>query len=79
MLILWMGNANVSATTSSTTSLTGAMTVWGGLGVRSEIYVNSLNNAIAIGNGGTSGIGNIGASGATFNTAFFKINISTIR
>ena len=69
---LWMGNANVSATTSSTTALTGAMTVWGGLGVRSEIYVNSLNNAVAIGNGGTSGIGNIGASGATFNTAFLK-------
>jgi hypothetical protein len=48
------------------------MTVWGGLGVRSEIYVNSLNNAVAIGNGGTSGVGNIGASGATFGTAFIK-------
>ena len=69
---LWVGNCNVAATTESTTALTGAMTVWGGLGVRSAFYVNSLNNAIAIGNGGTSGVGNIGASGATFNTAFIK-------
>jgi hypothetical protein len=67
---LWIANANVTSTVSSTTALTGAMTVWGGLGVRSQIYVNSLNNAIAIGNGGTTGIGNIGASGATFNTVF---------
>ena len=67
---LWVGNANVTSTVSSTTALTGAMTVWGGLGVRSQIYVNSLNNSIAIGNGGTSGVGNIGASGATFNTVF---------
>ncbi len=63
---LWVGNANVTSTVSSTSALTGAMTVWGGLGVRSQIYVNSLNNAIAIGNGGTSGTGSIGASGATF-------------
>jgi len=69
---LWYGNANVTSTTSSTSSLTGAMIVMGGLGVRSEIYVNSLNNALAIGNGGTSGVGNIGASGATFNTIFAK-------
>jgi len=69
---LWLGNANVTSTVSSTTSQTGALTVWGGIGVRGQVYVNSLDNAIAIGNGGTSGIGNIGASGATFNTAFLK-------
>jgi hypothetical protein len=69
---LWIGNCNVTSVTDSTTSLTGAMTVWGGLGVRGTTYLNSLNNAIAIGNGGTSGVGNIGASGATFNTAFLK-------
>jgi hypothetical protein len=34
--------------------------------------VNSANNATAIANGGTSGSGNIGASGATFNTVFAK-------
>ena len=67
---LWLANANVTSTVSSTTSQTGALTVWGGIGARGQLYLNSLNNAIAIGNGGTSGIGNIGASGATFGTAF---------
>jgi len=69
---LWYANANVTSTVNSTSSITGAMTIWGGLGVRNTIYVNDQNNAIAIGNGGTSGVGNIGASGATFNTAFIK-------
>jgi hypothetical protein len=69
---LWLGNANVTSGISSTSSLTGALQVQGGIGARGAIYVNSLNNAIAIGNGGTSGVGNIGASGATFNTAFIK-------
>ena len=69
---LVLGNCNISATTSSTTSLTGALTVNGGIGVRGAIYVNDQNNSVAIGNGGTSGVGNIGASGATFNTAFIR-------
>jgi len=69
---LWLANANVTSGISSTSSLTGALTVGGGIGARGAIYVNSLNNAIAIGNGGTSGVGNIGASGATFNTAFIR-------
>jgi hypothetical protein len=69
---LWMDGANITSTDSSTTSTTGALTVWGGIGARGAIYVNSINNAVAIGNGGTSGVGNIGASGATFNTAFLK-------
>lgn len=69
---LWVSNANITATTSSTTSTTGAMTIWGGLGVRGSMYINELNSAIAIGNGGTSGVGNIGASGAAFNTIFAK-------
>jgi hypothetical protein len=67
---LWIGNANVTATTTSTTATTGALTVWGGVGVRSQIYVNSINNAIAIGNGGSSGVGDIGASGATFGNVW---------
>jgi hypothetical protein len=67
---LWIGNANITATTTSTTSQTGAMVVNGGFGLRGTMYVNSQNNAIAIGNGGTNGLGNIGASGATFNTVF---------
>ena len=68
----WMGNANITSTSSSTTSATGALTVYGGIGVRGAIYVNGQNNAVAIGNGGTNGTGNIGASGAGFNTAFLK-------
>ena len=67
---LQLGNCNVAATTTSTTSLTGALTVNGGVGVRGTMYINSQNNAIAIGNGGTNGIGNVGASGASFNTVF---------
>ena len=69
---LQLGNCNVAASTNSTTSLTGALTVVGGVGIRGTMYINSQNNALAIGNGGTNGIGNIGASGATFNTAFIK-------
>ena len=63
---LWIGNANVTSTVSSTTSTTGALTVSGGIGARGAFYLNSLNNAIAIGNSGTSGVGSIGASGAVF-------------
>jgi hypothetical protein len=69
---LWIGNANVTQTVDSVSSLTGALTVWGGAGIRGAIYVNSLNDAVAIGNGGTNGIGNIGASGAGFNTVYAK-------
>ena len=69
---LQLGNCNVAASTNSTTSLTGALTVVGGVGIRGTMYINDQNNAIAIGNGGTSGVGNIGASGATFNTAFLR-------
>ena len=36
------------------------------------ITINSVNNVTAIVNAGTSGVGNIGASGATFNTVFAK-------
>ena len=69
---LQLGNCNVAASTDSTTSLTGALTVVGGVGIRGSMYINSQNNALSIGNGGTSGVGNIGASGATFNTIFAK-------
>ena len=69
---LILGNCNVSASTTSSTSLTGALIVNGGVGIGGTMYVNSKNATIAIGNGGSTGIGNIGASGATFNTAFLK-------
>jgi hypothetical protein len=65
-----MGNANVTSTVNSTTSQTGALTVWGGIGARGQIYLNSINNSLAIGNGGSSGVGDIGASGATFGNVW---------
>ena len=40
--------------------------------VANAITVNSNSTAIAIINGGTDGVGNIGAVGATFNTVFAK-------
>jgi len=63
---LWMANANVTSQTASTTSTSGALQVMGGIGARGSFYLNSVNNSIAIGNGGTSGTGSIGASGAIF-------------
>jgi hypothetical protein len=44
----------------------------GNLSVAGTVIVNSAGNAIAIVNGATSGVGNIGASGNTFNTVFAK-------
>ena len=68
---LWLGNANVSARTAATSSTTGALVVpFGGIGVGGAIAVNSQNNGIAIYNSGTSGVGNIGTSGGSFNTVF---------
>ena len=55
-----IGNATASTGSFTTLVATGTLTV------------NSLNGANAIINGGTSGTGNIGATGATFNTVFAK-------
>ena len=55
-----IGNAAASTGSFTTLVATGTLTV------------NSLNGANAIINGGTSGTGNIGATGATFNTVFAK-------
>ena len=63
---LWIGSGNITSTTNSTSSTTGGLLTMGGIGSRGSIYVNSLNSAVAIGNGGTSGTGSIGASGAIF-------------
>ena len=60
----------LSDTDASTSSATGALIVSGGVGVAGAVYVNSANNLIAIGNGGSNGTGNIGATGAGFNTVF---------
>ena len=69
---LKLGILEVSDSSASTTSTSGALIVTGGIGVGGAIFLNSTDSATAIGNGGTNGTGNIGASGATFNTAFIK-------
>ena len=56
------GNVNYAPLTLSANDAT----------VAGSLTINSANGATAIVNGGTSGSGNIGASGATFNTIFAK-------
>ena len=79
---LVLGNANVTSTTASTTSATGALIVGGGIGAAGTVYVNSRDNTIALGNGGTDGVGNIGASGAAFNYGYINnlvaLNTATV-
>ena len=62
-------NGNGSLLTGVTATSVGTLT---GLTVSGAIIVNSGNNVTAIINGGTPGVGNIGASGAGFNTIFAK-------
>jgi predicted acyltransferase (DUF342 family) len=61
-------SANITGTSLT---LSGSATI-PTLGVVGVITVNNNNNATAIANGGTNGVGNIGASGAGFNTVFAK-------
>ena len=58
-------------TTIATITSTG-LTVTGTISATDALTVNSLNSVTAIINGGSSGTGNIGASGAAFNTVFAK-------
>jgi hypothetical protein len=58
-----------NGTVGATTPTTGVFTR---LTTSGNITVNSTNLTTAIVNGGTNGTGNIGASGATFNTLFAK-------
>jgi hypothetical protein len=73
----FVGALTGAATTAGTvtTAAQGNITSVGtltALTVSGTITVNSANGVTAIVNGGTSGVGNIGASGATFNTVFAK-------
>jgi len=55
--------------------LTGNLTfgnIVGNANITGSIVIGSTNNATVIVNAGTSGSGNIGATGATFNTVFAK-------
>jgi hypothetical protein len=76
-------NTNVATILGTTLSITGNGTITSGLTVGSltingsetesgTLTINSSNNPTAIVNGGTSGVGNIGATGATFNTVYAK-------
>jgi hypothetical protein len=73
-----IGASSVNATNLTGTILTAAQTTITSVGtlsslnVNGSITVNTANNATAIANGGTAGSGNIGGSGAGFNTAFVK-------
>ena len=61
------GNLITAGLASVTGNITG-----GNVTTAGKVTVNSGDAAIAIANGGTSGTGNIGATGATFNTIFAK-------
>ena len=58
-----------SGVTASSLTSVGTLTA---LAVSGAITVNSGNNATAVVNGGTAGAGNIGATGAGFNTIFAR-------
>ncbi len=68
------GNVSANYFTGSGALLTGIVTsnvgTLNSLTVSGAITVNSTNTLTAIINGGTTGLGNIGASGAIFNTIF---------
>ena len=73
----FVGGLTGAATTAGTvtTAAQGNITSVGtltALTVSGAITVNSSNAVTAIVNGGTTGVGNIGASGAAFNTVFAK-------
>ena len=57
--------------TGSSASVSGTVT-GGNVTTAGQLTVNSGGNVTAIVNGGTNGVGNIGASGAGFNTVFAK-------
>ena len=62
----------VAIVTGQSLSVTGNGSVGGSFTATNNLTINNSNNPVAIVNGGTSGVGNIGATGATFNTAYIK-------
>ena len=57
---------------SATGNITGGNITTAALTATGSLVVNAIGGATAIVNGGANGSGNIGASGATFNTVFAK-------
>jgi hypothetical protein len=70
-LPVYTGNIGGNLTTAAQSKITSVGTLTS-LTVSGNITINSSNNATAIVNGGTAGAGNIGASGAGFDTVFAK-------
>jgi hypothetical protein len=64
--------ASGTVATVSTAAQPNITSVGSSLTTSGTLTVNSSNQVTAIANGGTNGGGNIGASGATFNTVFAK-------
>ena len=72
-----VGNVNVGGNITTTTGnisggniLTSGVASAGSLVTSTKLTVNSSDGVTAITNGGTNGVGNIGATGAGFNTVF---------
>ena len=70
-LPIYSGSIGGTLTTAAQSYIT-SLGVLSGLTISGTHTINSNSNATAIINGGTAGIGNIGALGAGFNTVFAK-------
>lgn len=70
-LPIYSGSIGGTLTTAAQSYIT-SLGVLSGLTISGTHTINSNNNATAIINGASNGVGNIGASGATFNTVFAK-------
>ena len=74
--IFWPNGQSLNATITAFNGTVGAITPSTGafttLSTTGRMTINSTSNVTAIANGGTNGVGNIGATGATFNTLFAK-------
>ena len=71
----YSGSIGGTLTTAAQSYIT-SLGVLSGLTISGTHTINSNNNATAIINGATNGVGNIGASGATFNTVFAKATMA---
>ena len=70
-LPIYSGSIGGTLTTAAQSYIT-SLGVLSGLTISGTHTINSNSNATAIINGASNGVGNIGASGATFNTVFAK-------
>lgn len=69
---LWANASSQSATIASISATIASGDLSSNVNIGGVLTVNSSNYRTAIANGGTNGVGNIGASGSSFNTVFAK-------